>query len=102
VPLYFTYRSGIDGYRLDVPDGEYDVELLFAEPLKLEPGERSFQVAINGETVLPALDLARQDGAARATPITFTASAVDGKGLTISFRAIRGDPILNAIRVRKR
>lgn len=102
VPLYFTYRSGIDGYRLDVPDGEYEVELLFAEPLKLEPGDRSFQVVINGETVLPALDLAQQDGAARATPITFTTSAVDGKGLTISFRAIRGDPILNAIRVRKR
>ena len=101
-PLYFTYRSGIKEYRVDVPDGTYDVELLFAEPLHLAPGERVFQVAIDGRTVLPRLDLAMRSGVARATPITFTTSVADGQGLSISFRPIHGDPILNAIRVRKR
>lgn len=102
VPLYFSYRSGIDAYRLDVPDGKYRVELLFAEPLKLDPGERVFDVVINGKVVLPALDLAKEDGVARAMRMTFTATAVDGKGLTISFQSIKGEPILNAIRVSKR
>jgi beta-galactosidase len=101
-PLYFTYRSGIDGYRMDVPNGDYDVELLFAEPLARAAGERVFQVAINGKTVMPRLDLAAQDGVANATPMTFSTSVGDGKGLSITFHSIHGEPILNAIRVTRR
>jgi beta-galactosidase len=101
-PLYFTYRSGIDGYRIDAPNGDYDVELLFAEPSALAPGERVFQVAINGKTVIPRLDLAAQDGVANAAPMTFSTSVEDGKGMTITFHAIHGAPILNAIRVTRR
>jgi beta-galactosidase len=101
-PLYFTYRSGLDGYRVDVPNGEYDVELLFAEPLALAAGERVFDVAINGKTVIPRLDLAAQNGVANATPMTFRTSVADGKGLSISFHSIHGDAILNAIHVTRR
>jgi beta-galactosidase len=102
VPLYFTYRSGIDGYRMDVPNGDYDVELLFAEPLALAAGERVFQVAINGKTVVPKLDLAAQGNVASATPMTFSTSVNDGTGLSITFHSIHGAPILNAIRVTRR
>jgi beta-galactosidase len=102
VPLYFTYRSGIGGYRIDVPNGDYEVEMLFAEPLALAPGERVFQVAINGRTVVPRLDLAAQGRIASATPMTFNASVADGKGLSITFQSIHGEPILNAIRVTRR
>jgi beta-galactosidase len=102
VPLYFTYRSGIEGYRVDVPDGDYEVELRFAEPLALATGERVFDVAINGATVVSGLDLAAQDGVARATPMSFDASAHNGEGLSISFHARQGEPILNAIRVTRR
>ena len=101
-PLYFTYRSGIDAYRVDVPNGDYEVQLLFAEPFALAPGERVFRVAINGKTVVPRLDLAEQDGVAYATPMTFSTSVQDGKGLSITFQSIHGAPILNAIRVTRR
>ena len=101
-PLYFTYRSGIDGYRMDVPDGEYEVELLFAEPLELAAGDRVFRVSINGRVVVPRLDLAAQQGVARAVPLTFDASARDGKGIAVTFQSMHGEPILNAIRVRRR
>jgi beta-galactosidase len=101
-PLYYTYRTGIDGYRMDVPDGDYDVELRFTEPLALAAGDRVFEVSINGHVVAPRLDLAAQDGVARAVPITFDARAENGKGITVLFHSIHGEPILNAIRVRRR
>ncbi|MGI9090399.1 MAG: glycoside hydrolase family 2 TIM barrel-domain containing protein [Gemmatimonadaceae bacterium] len=101
-PLYFTYRSGIAAYRMDVPDGDYDVELRFAEPLGVKPGERVFGVAINGQTVVERMDLAAQDGIAQATPMAFTATVARDAGLVISFQPIKGQPILNALRVRKR
>lgn len=100
--LYVTYREGIQGYRFDVPDGDYEVELVFIEPRHRVPGERVFDVAINGKTVLPGLDLAARTGFGVATPITLTATARNGAGLEITFHAIRGQPVLSGVRVRRR
>jgi beta-galactosidase len=99
-PLYFDYRSGLEGYRFDVPDGEYELELLFAEP-GAEPGARVFDVGVNGRAVVRGLDLAAQYGVAEAVPLRFAASARGGQGVTVTFGATAGQPILNAIRLRK-
>jgi beta-galactosidase len=100
-PLFFTYRSGIESYRLDVPDGEYDLELLFAEP-GAKPGERVFDVVVNGEPMLTALDLSAQQGIARAATYTKRITAVGGRGIVVRFKSIAGAPILNALKVLKR
>ena len=99
-PVYFTYRTGLDAYRMDVPDGRYEVELRFAEPTAA-PGERVFGIAINGRTVVTNLDLAERSGRARAVPIVVETTVTGGRGLTITFPAQRGEPFLNALRVRK-
>ena len=99
-PVYFTYRTGLDAYRLDVPDGRYEVELRFAEPTA-KPGERVFGIAINGRIVVTRLDLAEYAGLARAVPILVEATVTGGRGLTITFPAQRGEAFLNALRVRK-
>ncbi len=99
-PVYFTYRTGLDAYRMDVPDGRYEVELRFAEPTA-KPGERVFGIAINGRTILTGLDLAERAGTARAVPIVVETTVTGGRGLTITFPAQRGEPFLNALRVRK-
>jgi beta-galactosidase len=98
-PMYFTYREGIEAYRFDVPDGDYEVELRFAEPLA-KPGQRVFDVAVNGRTVASRLDLAAQHGLARAVVIRTNATAVGGNGIVATFTSVTGKPILNAIRVK--
>jgi len=100
-PLFFTYREGIESYRLDVPDGTYDLELLFAEP-GAQPGERVFDVVVNGQTMLSALDLAAQHGVARAATYTMRVAVTNGQGIVATFRPLKGEPILNAIHVVKR
>ena len=99
-PLYFTYRSGLTSYRLDVPDGSYAVDLLFAEPTAA-PGERVFGVAVNGIPVADRLDLSAAHGIARAATYTVLVNARAGEGIVVKFTPIVGQPILNAIHVRK-
>lgn|GEM_PF-2215172 len=101
-PIYITYRKGIQGYRVDVPNGEYEVELRFAEPTAVVPGERVFDVVINGRTAVAALDLVSQAGTGRAVPITVFASARGKQGLQLTFPARKGQAILSGIRVRAR
>ncbi|MDB4914436.1 MAG: glycoside hydrolase family 2 barrel [Gemmatimonadetes bacterium] len=99
-PLYFTYRVGLSAYKLDVPDGEYDVELLFAEPVA-RPGERVFGVAVNDHVLAERLDLSAAHGIARAATYTSHVQARGGAGITVRFTPVQGQPILNAIHVRK-
>jgi beta-galactosidase len=100
-PLYFTYQNGIESYRLDVPDGEYDLDLLFAEP-DAKPGERMFDVEANGTSIVRGLDLSARHGIARAATYTTRLSATGGRGITVRFTAVKGKAILNALYVRKR
>lgn len=99
-PVYFTYRRGIGGYRFDVPDGAYEIELRFAEPTAVATGERVFDVSVNGTIALVGLDLFRQAGTGMAVPITLQAEARQGTGLQVTFAATKGDAILSGIRVR--
>jgi beta-galactosidase len=115
-PLLVTYRANIEGYRLDVPDGDYEVELQFAgtggaagatAPGGAIPGPggtyvRVFAVAVNGAAAAERVDLTTRGNVAPAVPVTVRATASGGAGLTITFRPIEGQPILNGIRVRKR
>lgn len=100
-PLYFTYLSGLRQYRFDVPDGAYEVELLFAEP-DAKPGTRVFSVSLNGREIASGLDLAARYGLARAASLRASATASGAKGLAIDFNASKGAAILNAVRVWKR
>lgn len=100
-PLFITYRAGLSAYRFDVPDGDYDVELLFAEP-KAKPGERVFDVSVNGAPWLTALDLAAQQGLARAARYTKRVTSSGGRGIVVTFSPRVGEPILSGIRVERR
>lgn len=98
VPLYFTFQRGLSAYRFDVPDGDYDVELMFAEP-STKPGERVFGVAVNNRVLMDKLDLSATHGIARAATYTSRATATGGGGITVTFTPVTGEPILNAIHV---
>jgi hypothetical protein len=108
-PLYQTlrYAYGSFGYRFDVPNGTYEVELRFAEihPPFDEEGQRVFDVQIEGQTVLNNLDVvAEAPGQFRALIRRFTVELADEQ-LNVTFVRdwVNGveNPIINALGVTK-
>ena len=100
-PLYQTVRYGLDSYRFDVPDGDYEVELRFTETYWKNAGQRVFGVRLNEKRVIRALDVVGRYGALRPASRRFEVSAADGRGLKISFDTTVDNPILSAVRIRK-
>jgi len=117
-PIFQTQRTGLEQFRLDVPQGQYAVYLYWAElesPVKREAlvynlGQeiikdtteaREFNVVINGNIFLKNFNISDQIGAEKAIIKKFIVNANNNEGLKINFEAIKGSPVLNAIRVYK-
>ena len=120
-PMYETQRVGIEQFKLDVPDGSYEVTLHFAEllsnqkgeelvynlstngtaPKKEEAGSRTFDVDVNGLIVLENLSNNNYLEPDRAYSTKVMVSATKNKGITIGFKARVGQTILNGLQVRK-
>ncbi len=95
--VYQTCRLGNLAYRLDMPDGTYNVTLMFAELQYDAPGKRVFNVKINGKTVLDKLDIFAAAGKDRALDRTFRAIAVKGGKLAIDLLPRMDKPLLAGI-----
>jgi hypothetical protein len=83
--LYSTVRSGVFNYEVPVTvNGRYTVVLQFAEFEKTQAGARTFNVAIEGNTVLSNLDLfTKRDTHTSAYTATFEDIPVVDRKLTI-------------------
>ena len=110
-------RRGIEAFKADVPDGQYYVYLYFAElsagkdkAVQLvynlgndvvgeEASDRVFDVSINGQTLLKDYDIRRENGALRPVIKRFTVDVRGGEGLTVGFTPVKGETVLNAIRI---
>lgn len=104
---YFRWGRHALNYQFAVPDGEYRVELYFAEPWlgKHEgagidcEGERIFDVAINDSVVVDDLDLWAETGFAGACKKVVDIK-VKGGLLIISFPEVKvGEAIISAIAI---
>lgn len=104
---YFRWGRHALNYQFAVPDGEYRVELYFAEPWlgKHEgtgidcEGERIFDVAINDSVVVDDLDLWAEAGFAGACKKVVDVK-VKGGLLTISFPEVKvGEAIISVIAI---
>jgi beta-galactosidase len=117
-PVYQTQQVGIKQFKFDVPDGEYELALHFAELVGGETKEalaynldnnhkkeveeqRIFDVSINGISFLPKLNLAADFGYTTAVKKTTRITVQNGKGISIDFNAIQGKAVLNAVQLRK-
>ena len=118
-PVYATQRVGIEQMKFDVPDGDYEVTLHFAElvsTIKREElaynlggnqtksddfKERVFNVAINGREVLSNFSNTEYLVPEHAVATKFKVIVNDNNGITIDFKAIQSESILNGIQVRK-
>lgn len=114
-PVFQTMRTNIGAFKLDVPNGTYTITMYWAELQtekerqslynlgndavveKTQP--RSFNVSINGQTVLKNFNIAEQYGELRAIDKKFVVDVRDGIGISINFEKNLGEPVLNAIRV---
>jgi len=96
--LYQTERFGNFGYALPVPDGDYNVTLKFAEIYWTQPGQRVFNVDIEGRRVLDNFDILSAVGPNTALDKTFQAHVADGR-LNIDFTSIVNNAKLSAVEV---
>ncbi|PJJ58691.1 glycoside hydrolase family 2 TIM barrel-domain containing protein [Hymenobacter chitinivorans] len=119
--LYETQRVGLRQFRLDVPDGEYEVTLHFAE-LEAAPAAeqlvynlagtgaasgaapkagRSFSVLVNGVAALPNLGAAATLPPLQAVSFKIPVSARNGRGIILDFQPQTGETILNGLQVKR-
>jgi hypothetical protein len=107
--LFQTYRYGREQLRFEfpVPDGDYRVELFFAEPWYGRGGGdaagwRLFDVALNGQTVLRDVDLWRESGYSTAVKKVLPARAEGGR-LVVSFpRVAAAQAVLSGLAIATR
>ena len=115
-PVYQTARMGLEAFKMDVPEGKYTVCLYWAElqtnkeqkasvynlgndALKEDFVKRIFDVEINGTKVLDHFDLVCEFGEQTAGVKKFEVDVDKNEGLSIDFKKISGETMLNAIRV---
>ena len=78
--LYQTERYSTNGtlsYALPVANGRYSVVLHFAEIYWTQPGQRVFNISLEGESKLTNYDIVREVGPRVATTKTFLATVTD-------------------------
>lgn len=117
-PLYQTQRINPESYKFDVEPGYYEVTLRFAENLTVKDAkkllynlgsdnvtdkavERVFSVKINDKIVVDKLNLRKQISEMQAYDKKYRMQVEKDEGITISFESVKGDPIINGIKVRK-
>ncbi len=98
--LYESERYGMEGYRFDVPNGNYEVELHFAEIYFHEAGRRLFNVILEDQPVITNLDIFANAGYAQAYILTFNCMVNDSV-LNIDFFATVNFPKISAIYVKR-
>jgi hypothetical protein len=102
--LYQTAREKAFEYRFDgLPDGTYEVDLRFAEPRKQKPNQHLFDVIVENQLVLPALDVALEVGIFHADDHVFFVRVTDGQlNVRLVERRSYGQPFISALRVTER
>ena len=100
-PLYKDARISPMTYRISgLPEGVYRLELKFAEIQNKNPGQRQFDVIVNGSPYLIAFDISALVGQDYALDRTLLVSPVGGEiSVQLANRQAHGEPILNAVRV---
>lgn len=100
-PLYRTSRVGYYGdfsYAIPVSNGSYSLTLKFADVQFSAPGQRIFNVVVNGTTVLSRFDVAAAGGFYNAIDRQFPVVVTDGT-LRIQVQGVVKVGLLSAIQL---
>ena len=85
-------------YLFLLPEGDYNVELGFAENWIKQKNERVFSVNLNGEAALIDLDIFQQAGYCKAITKSFQTSVKRGR-LDIYFKSSKNQALINRIKI---
>ncbi|HLH19511.1 MAG TPA: malectin domain-containing carbohydrate-binding protein, partial [Bryobacteraceae bacterium] len=99
--LYRSARTGLYGdfsYNIPVANGTYNLSLLFAEVQYWNPGDRVFNVLVNGAAVLTNFDIVAQVGPRAALMKTFPVTVTSG-AIQIAVNGVVRRGILNGIQI---
>jgi hypothetical protein len=100
--LYRDLRYSSSGpltYQFALPNGNYTVNLKFAETFYTSASQRVFDVALNGSTVQTHLDIFAAAGAGnKALDLSYPVTVAGGV-LTIAMNPVTGLPVVNAIEI---
>lgn len=115
-PLYQTMQVGLEGYRFDVPDGRYEVELLFSDVFRpsgqsayllgrdadtdMTASGNCFMISANGRMLEEVFNPSMGNDYFQAIKRRYIVD-VEGGSLNISFNAIVGNTFLSGIKLRK-
>lgn len=113
-PLFQTLRSNLMGYKFDVPNGNYEVELLFADVFQKsenavyllgKEGEdasryNTFQISINNKIVEEAFSPSDEVGPLMAIKKKYIVRVENGS-IEIKFNKKDGNTFLNGIKLIK-
>jgi YVTN family beta-propeller protein len=93
-----SWTTGTLGYQFAVPNGSRTVNLHFAEIYLTQPGQRVFNIVINGTTVRSGFDILATAGANTANVQSFNVSVTNGQ-LIIQLVPVTGTPKLSGIEI---
>ncbi|UCF63318.1 MAG: family 16 glycosylhydrolase [bacterium] len=98
------YRSEMRNaafYHIRLPDGLYDITLMFAETQFSSPSARIFDVYAEGQLVLDNLNIYSEAGLQQFTAVEKTVShlSVDDGILELYFESVVGDPVISGIKI---
>jgi tetratricopeptide (TPR) repeat protein len=88
------------GYRIPLPNGDYELLLRFVEGSSEEKGHRRFDVLIEGAVAIPKYEPLAAVGFGVPDDVPAQARITDGD-LEIDFRSLEGSPVISAMRIRR-
>ena len=97
-PLYQSERYGDFSYAIPVANGDYLVTLKFAEIYWTQPGQRVFNLLMEGVKLISNLDLVAKVGPNTAYDVTLPVHVTDGQ-LNIKFKSVVDYAKVSAIMV---
>jgi beta-glucanase (GH16 family) len=102
--VYKTYRAGEIHVVKSLPNGTYDISLMFAEPEDLPIASRIFDIFAEGQAVIQNMDvkLARDGNHHSALDRSVVGVEVTDGLLNIDLIPTKGEPVLNGFVVRKK
>jgi hypothetical protein len=97
-PLPWVASSGVKGLsgirvklaKDKAPPGKYTVRLYFAEPDGLKPGQRLFDVAVQGKQVLQGFDIVKEAGGPQRSVVREFKGVAATDELVVTFRPTPG------------
>ncbi len=114
-PLYQTLRTGLEAYKFDVPEGEYEIELLFADVFnsgtkilynignnkQTEIAGSVFDIYINNRLIDEDVNIGNLFGYFNAVKKRFVISVSNEGGVCVRLSPKMGKTFLNGIKLRK-